>query len=645
MYELKGSWKKGFLKIRAKVSSEVYCPALEIELLYSNGRSEFIQLPITKRGICNNIMLAKEKVELIKINVCHESFLEYVTVDNITKVEAVYRMYRRVIPFLFGPGDIKRSRRFYLGLNFLNVLLKPYTSYNLVTNFMTYRNKGQITIEEYESFLKKVTRKFTKTKKEKIDLTAVICLDEKKEIKDTINNLTYSGIAQVLLSSKGSKNFLSMITGEYVLLIKGGDWIRGYLLDAVYMFLKKSRPEIVYFDHTTEGEHFFKPDWSFYYYIHYDYISRAVFFRKDIFLEIIKEKEIVCEDGFHYNALLNLFLKKNIKPAHVPIPLFHLKEEKSSHGEMVRLEILRSFFGDSVVKDTKENVVVYIPGMKRNHVSIIIPTKDKDGLLSKCIYSIFEKTSYKDYRLIIVDNNSKEDRTFELYRKLQDDKRVKIIEYPYEYNFSKIVNFAMKYVEDDYVVLLNNDTEIITENWLEWIVRYISLRDVGVVGGKLLYPNGKIQHGGVIVGLMGLADHAFKWTDGESDGYMMRLSTPQEYLAVTAACMGFRKEVFLEVGGFEESLAVNFNDLDFCLKVYEAGYKILYLPQVCIIHHEHATRGKDDTEEKMRRAQTEKEYILKKWSKYVEYDPYYNPNLTNYRNDFSLWLPRFHRLE
>lgn len=639
MYEIKGGWEKGFLRIRAKVSGEVYCPALEVELVYSDGHSEFIHFPITKRGLSNNIALAKEKVDLARVNVCNGSSLEYVKVDSLSKIEAIYTMYRRVVPFLFGPGDTKKNRRLYLSLNFLDVLLKPYASYRAVTNFILLRNKGHLTFEEYESFLKKFIRK----QEEKIDLTAVICLEERGEPKDTIKTLTDSGIAQILLCKKGSQELLDKVVGEYVMLIKEGDWVRGYLLDTVCAFLKKRRPEVVYFDHTTDSGHFFKPDWSFYYYIHHDYISRAVLFRRDTFFETIRGG-FVCEDGFHYNALLNLFMKRNIKPAHIPVPLFHLKEEESPHGEMFRLEAVKSIFGDRVVKDTKRNVFVYIPEIKEAQVSIIIPTKDKSELLSKCVYSIFEKTSYKNYKLVIVDNNSREDNTFEMYRKLESEERIKIIEYPHPYNFSKIVNFAMKYVEDDYVVLLNNDTEIISEDWLEWIVRYLSLEDVGVVGGKLLYPNGKVQHGGVIVGLMGLADHAFKWVDGESDGYMMRLSIPQEYLAVTAACMGFRKEVFLKVGGFEEALVVNFNDLDFCLKVYEAGYKILYLPQVRLIHHEHATRGKDDTKEKMKRTEAEKEYILKKWSKYVEYDPYYNPNLTNYRNDFSLWLPKPHRL-
>jgi len=247
-----------------------------------------------------------------------------------------------------------------------------------------------------------------------------------------------------------------------------------------------------------------------------------------------------------------------------------------------------------------------------------------------------KKTKYQPFEIVLIDNGSTKKETFDFYEQLlKEYSNIRIIEDPKPFNFSRLVNFGVSQASGEFICLLNNDTEILEECWLEEMLYYAVKPEVGVVGAKLYYPDGKIQHAGVIVGFWGLADHAFKGCMEEND-YMFRLTTPQEYLAVTAACMMFRKEIFKMVEGFDETLKLNFQDLDFCLKVFERGYKIIYTPYAQLIHHEHATRGKPDNKEKIKQLEKEKKIIKRRWKKYIGKDPYYHPFLDLNTTRFSL---------
>jgi len=261
-------------------------------------------------------------------------------------------------------------------------------------------------------------------------------------------------------------------------------------------------------------------------------------------------------------------------------------------------------------------------------VSIIIPNKDQSEALKKCLDSIREKTSYRNYEIIIVENNSEEPETFAFYKKIAGEK-IKIVTWEGEFNYSAINNFGVRHARGDYLLLLNNDVEIINGDWLTEMLSHCQRKEVGIVGAKLYYPDNTIQHAGIIIGIGGVAGSVFVGLPRAFSGYLHKASIQLDLSAVTAACMLVKRSVFEQVGGLEEKLKVAFNDVDFCLRVREKGYLVVYDPYAELYHYESKTRGAEDTKEKIRRFQTEIEYMKKG-------DPYYNCNLSLTKWDYSL---------
>lgn len=268
-------------------------------------------------------------------------------------------------------------------------------------------------------------------------------------------------------------------------------------------------------------------------------------------------------------------------------------------------------------------------------VSIIIPNKDHKSDLDKCLKSI-ERSTYKNVEILIIENNSKEKETFAYYEQIQSEK-IRVLHWEKEFNYSAINNYGVQHAKGDYLLFLNNDVEVINPDWIQEMVANCQRKQVGIVGAKLYYPDKKIQHAGVIIGIGGVAGHAFLGIPGEYTGYMHKASVQQNLSAVTAACMMVKRMVYEAVQGFTEELAVAFNDVDFCLKVREKGYLIVYNPQVELYHHESKTRGAEDTEEKIKRFQGEIRYMQEHWAEILEKgDPMYNPNLSLKKWDYSL---------
>ena len=268
-------------------------------------------------------------------------------------------------------------------------------------------------------------------------------------------------------------------------------------------------------------------------------------------------------------------------------------------------------------------------------ISILIPNKDHVKDLEKCLQSI-SKSIYKNYEITIIENNSKKAETFAYYDKIESD-HIRILRWDGPFNYSAINNYAVSETDGEYLVLLNNDTEVIGKDWLGEMLANCQRKEVGIVGAKLYYPNGQVQHAGVIVGIRGIAGNMFRGLPKGYSGYMHKASTQQDLSAVTAACMMVKRSVYEEVGGFEEQLAVAFNDVDFCLKVRRCGYLVVYDPYVKLYHYESRSRGAEDNEEKIRRYQCEIDYVRRTWSEIMEKgDPMYNPNLTLVKCDYSL---------
>lgn len=263
-------------------------------------------------------------------------------------------------------------------------------------------------------------------------------------------------------------------------------------------------------------------------------------------------------------------------------------------------------------------------------VSILIPNKDHTDDLDVCLNSFFERADYKNYEFIIIENNSVLPETFAYYEKIEKEHdNVKVVYWEAGFNYSAINNFGFKFAKGDYIMLLNNDVELITPDIFQSMLGFCMRPEVGIVGAKLLYNDHTVQHAGVLVGAGGLADHVFKGIHEDDPGYMGRAISSQDVSAVTAACLLVKRSVYEEVGGLEEEFQVAFNDVDFCLKVRKAGYLIVYDADVKLFHYESKSRGMEDTTERFIRFGNEMMLLNSKWdilSTFV--DPYYNPNLS-----------------
>ncbi len=262
-------------------------------------------------------------------------------------------------------------------------------------------------------------------------------------------------------------------------------------------------------------------------------------------------------------------------------------------------------------------------------VSILIPNKDYISTLKVCLKSIKKLTTYKNYEIVIIENNSEEKETFDYYNEIDGKDKIKVIYYPEkEFNYSKIINFGVKNSTGEYIVQLNNDTELITPNWLEEMLGYAQREDVGAVGVELFYPDKTIQHAGIIIGIGGVAGHVFKNLPKGIHGYFSKDAMVQNLSAVTAACIMTPKSIYDEVGYMDEKFKVAFNDVDFCLKIREKNKLIIYTPYVQFLHYESKSRGFEDTPEKQARFKREIDRFHEKWQKFLKAgDPYYNINL------------------
>ena len=270
-------------------------------------------------------------------------------------------------------------------------------------------------------------------------------------------------------------------------------------------------------------------------------------------------------------------------------------------------------------------------------ISIIVPTRDAVALLRQCVESVLEKTTYPRFEILVVDNQSSDPETLAYFEKISANPTVRVIRYDQPFNYSAINNFAAREAKGEVLCLLNNDTEIISPDWLEEMMGQLLQQGVGAVGIRLLYPDGRVQHAGVTVGPGGGADHLHGHCAGDEPGYCNRAMITHELSAVTAACMLTRKDTYRGVGGFDErNLTVAFNDVDYCLRLQEAGLRVVYAADATLYHHESATRGREETWRKRRRAKREVRYLHERWAVRLQNDPYYNPNFSYKQPDFSL---------
>lgn len=395
----------------------------------------------------------------------------------------------------------------------------------------------------------------------------------------------------------------------------------------------------------------FKPDWNEDLLFAYDYIGYACAYS----LSALKEARKVCAVGCRsYGYLFQLQLMKlhgcEFKASHIPKLLYHVHVSDSKSvdwaisGRIRSYEdgqnLLNKFFSGraqvNVGYQGKVYRINYALPNPEPFVSIVIPTRDQSAVLKECVNSILQKTTYSSYEIIIVDNGSVEAETLSFFEQIvQLYAKIQILRIDVPFNYSFLNNQAVKVCRGEIVVLLNNDIEVITTDWLSLLVRNACRPMVGAVGAKLLYPDGVVQHAGVIIGIGGVAGHGNKYIHHSEPGYAYRSVVTHGVSAVTGACLAVRKSIYKEVGGLDESLAVAFNDVDFCLKIREAGYQNLFVAEVILTHHESISRGHDDNRKKQELFSKEFEYMKSKWGDHLQADPAYNINLTMQFENFS----------
>jgi len=444
---------------------------------------------------------------------------------------------------------------------------------------------------------------------------------------------------------------LNMISGNFVGFLNQNDIITKDALFEVAKILNQNRNlDLIYSDEdkiNLEGDRidpFFKPDWSPDLFLSMNYINRFLVLRRDIINKIggfNPEFEVNQE----YDLLLRVSEKtENIY--HIPRPLYSVRIAPGSTrtSELnVRDSAKRALDKTLYRRNIEGEVTDCLNGNYRVKyrikdsplVSIIIPTKNKVDLLRQCIKSIESKTSYKNYEILIVNNNSTDTKTVS-YLKAS---RHRVIDFNKNFNFSEINNLAVRYSKGEYFLFLNNDMEVIEPDWINSMLEHSQRSNVGIVGALLLYPRNivqrmfnrpkTIQHAGVTLGI-GIAGHAFRHLPVDNNNYFNLHRVIRNCSAVTAACLMVRKKIFEEVGGFDENLKVGFGDVDLCLRVREKGYLIVYTPHAKLYHHEYATRGRKHLKE-------DEIYFLNRWKNtLIKVDPFYNLNLTHFREDYSL---------
>jgi GT2 family glycosyltransferase len=436
---------------------------------------------------------------------------------------------------------------------------------------------------------------------------------------------------------------LSLARGEFVgTLAEGDELAPDALFEVVRLSQEHPGADLVYSDVDEIDEEgnrsnpHFKPGWSPDLLLSSNYISHLSVYRRNLLEEIggFREGFDGCQD---YDLVLRA-TERAAEIHHIPKVLYHRRarpealdkgRERRALSDALERRGIEGSVEDGLLPD-RFRVRVKIRGNPR--VSVIIPTRDNVVYLRRCLESFERLTAYRNYELLIIDNNSRYRQTLEYF----DSIRHRVIPFREPFNYSRINNFAVSHARGEHILLLNDDTEVVSGEWLEAMLEHSQRPEVGAVGARLLYPDGRIQHAGVIVGVgspwePGVAMHSHHFYSSDSPGYAGALMTTTNYSAVTAACILFRKSVFEELGGFEEkNLPIQFNDVDLCLRMRERGYFVVYTPYAELYHHESVSRGHFSGD------RTENLYMRKHWGETMDRDPYYNPNFSRAYGDFNL---------
>lgn len=483
---------------------------------------------------------------------------------------------------------------------------------------------------------------------------------ETKRIVDSYlsdKRIKYKILAENLGIADNTNAAMELADGDYIALFDHDDLLSENALYEVADRICKTGAEIVYTDEdkvTSDlSERYqpnFKPDFNLDLLRSNNYICHLLVVKKTLVQEVGGQKKEF--DGAQDHEFLFRCVEKAKGIEHIPKVLYHWRVHKASTadnplskkyaydaGKRAVTEHIRRCGEEAEVNDT------LFPGFYRAKyqvtgeplVSIIIPNKDEKETLKKCLDSIKEKSTYRNYEIIIVENNSTGQEIFDYYKEIDGRDGIRVVYWKSGFNYSALNNFGFTFAKGDYILCLNNDVTVITPDWLERMIGQCQRKEVGIVGVKLYYPDDTIQHAGIVIGIGGVAGALFVGMPRMFTGYLHKAAIQQDLSAVTAACMMVKRSVYEELGGLEEELKVAFNDVDFCLRAREKGYLVVYDPNVELYHFESKSRGTEDSKEKIRRFQNEIEYMRSHWLELLKKgDPMYNPNLTLTKWDYSL---------
>lgn len=454
-----------------------------------------------------------------------------------------------------------------------------------------------------------------------------------------------------------------LATGEFIGLFDHDDILHPSVLYEYVKVINEQNADYIYCDETTfKGNSIdnmitlhFKPDFSIDNLRANNYICHFSVFAR----ELLEGTELFRSgfDGSQDHDMILRLTSNAKKIVHVPKLMYYWRSHKASVASDISAKpyaiaaakgavadhLTRNGFKNFEIKSTRAFETIFeikYEILREDKISILIPNKDHIDDLRRCVESIKERSTYDNYEIIIIENNSTEDATFAYYKTLEEDDKITVVTYKGEFNYSKINNFGAKYATGEYLLLLNNDTQVITMNWLEAMLMYAQRMDVGAVGAKLYYGDHTIQHAGIVLGLGAhrTAGHTHYKINHDNLGYMGRLCYAQNVSAVTGACLMVKRSLFEELGGLDESFKVALNDVDFCLRLREKGYLNVFTPFAELYHFESASRGIDIQDEtKAKRYEEEAEHFKTRWKEVLEKgDPYYNRNFSLDYSDYSL---------
>lgn len=523
-----------------------------------------------------------------------------------------------------------------------------------------YKPKISIVVPMYntdETFFEKLIESLEKQTYSNWELCLADGSEEKnenlKKYYEGKENIKYKFLNSNKRISENTNEAIKLATGDFIGFLDHDDILsQDCLYEVVKTINKIKNVDFIYSDEDKideQGERFepyFKPDFSPETLQCNNYITHFVVVKKDLLKKVgnLNSKFNGAQD---FDFVLRATEKAN-KVCHISKVLYHWRVHKSSTANVADAKPYAYEAGIKVIEEhlkrtNKKGIVEFgqdVPGIYKikfdikgsPKVSILIPNKDNVNLLKNCIESILNLTTYTNYEINIIENNSIQDETFEYYSKISQNSKIKILDYntDKEFNYSSLINFGVQNSDGDFILQLNNDTKLLTKDWLELFIGYAQNKEIGAIGARLYYEDKSIQHAGIAIGLSGIAGNLLVNLPYGKHAYFGREAATRNVSAVTGACLFCRRELYEEVCFMDEiNFKVAFNDVDFCLKILEKGYRNVYVPYIELIHYESKSRGYEYTKEQQERFNKECNNFKEKWKKVIEKgDPYYSKNFS-----------------